>query len=130
MIYLDTSVALAHLLSEDRRPSDALWHETLVSSRLMEFELRVRVNARGLAATHGDFVTRLLQRVAFLEMAEPILERARDPFPTPVRTLDALHLASILFLQEQGAKLRLASYDRRMLEASRTLGIREASELL
>ena len=32
MIYLDTSVALAHLLAEDRRPPDALWSETLVSS--------------------------------------------------------------------------------------------------
>lgn len=39
MIYLDTSVALAHLLAEDRRPPEALWDETLVSSRLLEYEL-------------------------------------------------------------------------------------------
>jgi len=123
VIYLDTSVALAHLLSEDRRPGDGLWEEPLVSSRLMEFELRVRVNARGLAATHGDLVTLLLQRVAFLEMLEPILERAREPFPTPVRTLDALHLASLLFLREQGARVWLASYDRRMLEGARALDL-------
>ena len=29
MIYVDTSVVLAHLLAEDRRPPDALWRETL-----------------------------------------------------------------------------------------------------
>ena len=39
MIYLDTSVALAHLLAEDRRPPDALWKESLVTSRLLEYEL-------------------------------------------------------------------------------------------
>ena len=39
MIYLDTSVALAHLLAEDRLPPVSLWHETLVSSRLLEYEL-------------------------------------------------------------------------------------------
>jgi hypothetical protein len=123
VIYLDTSVALAHLLSEDRRPADGLWEEPLVSSRLMEFELRVRVHARGLGTSHGDLVTLLLQRIAFLEMLEPILERARDPFPTPVRTLDALHLSSLLFLREQGARIRLASYDGRMLEAARALDV-------
>ncbi len=121
MIYLDTSVALAHLLSEDRRPADSLWAEPLVSSRLMEFELRVRINARGLAGTHGELVSLMLQRIAFLEMVEPVLERAREPFPIPLRTLDALHLSSILFLQEQGARVRLASYDGRMVEAARAL---------
>lgn len=37
MIYLDTSVALAHLLAEDRQPPASLWDETLVSSRLLEY---------------------------------------------------------------------------------------------
>ena len=34
MIYLDSSVALAYLLAEDRFPPDGLWDEQLVSSRL------------------------------------------------------------------------------------------------
>lgn len=29
VIYLDTSVALAHLLSEDRRPFAAIWREAM-----------------------------------------------------------------------------------------------------
>jgi hypothetical protein len=32
MIYLDSSVALAHLLVEDRFPPDALWDQQLVSA--------------------------------------------------------------------------------------------------
>jgi len=39
MIYLDTSVVLAELLAEDERPPDSLWDDTLVSSRLLEYEV-------------------------------------------------------------------------------------------
>ena len=121
MIYLDTSVALAHLLAEDRTPPARLWQETLVSSRLLEYELWTRVNAERLAASHGDEVRALLARVSFIEMAPPVLARALEPFPTPVRTLDALHLASMEFLRSNGQVLQLASYDRRLLTAARGL---------
>jgi hypothetical protein len=50
-----------------------------------------------------------------------VLVRARAPFPSPVRTLDALHLASVHFLREQGQDVSLASYDERMLTAARKL---------
>ena len=48
MIYLDSSVALAHLLVEDRVPPSALWAEPLVSSRLLECEVWTRIHARRL----------------------------------------------------------------------------------
>ena len=118
MIYLDTSVALAHLLAEDRHPPESLWKETLVSSRLLEFELWNRLNARKLGATHGDAARVLLSQVAMLEMARPVLERALEPFPVEPRTLDALHLASIAFLRENGQHVALASYDDRLTAAA------------
>jgi predicted nucleic acid-binding protein len=123
MIYVDTSVALAHLLADDRVPPASLWGETLVSSRLLEFETWNRINARGLARSHGDAVRELLARLGFVELARPTLERALQPFPVPVRTLDALHLASLLFLRELGQDVRLASYDERQLAAAKRLRI-------
>jgi hypothetical protein len=48
-----------------------------------------------------------------------VLARALEPFPTPVRTLDALHLAAMDFLRSNGQTLQLASYDRRLLTAAR-----------
>lgn len=99
MIYLDTSVALAQLLSVDRIPPPALWQSTLVSSRLLQYELWTRLNARGLASSHGEDLRRLLARVNFVELVAPVLARALEPFPKPVRTLDALHLASMDFLR-------------------------------
>ncbi len=123
MIYLETSVALAQLLAEDRRPPDALWRESLVSSRLLEYEVWNRIHARGLGATHGALVRQLLARLAMLELVRPVLARALEPFAAPVRTLDALHLASADFLRSRGERLRVASYDGRFLTASRSLGL-------
>ena len=123
MIYLDTSVALAHLLAEDRSPPAALWTEILVSSRLLDYELWVRLHARGLAASHGEAVRDLVARVALLELAAPVLERALEPFPTPVRTLDALHLATAEFLARQGQAVRLATYDGRVRAAAAAMGM-------
>lgn len=123
MIYLDTSVALAHLLAEDRSPPDSLWGESLISSRLLEYEAWVCVNGRSLSRSHADAVRQLLARIALIELAPPVLARALEPFPVAVRTLDALHLASIEFIRAQGQQVSLASYDDRMLTAARRIRI-------
>ena len=124
MIYLDTSVALAHLLAEDRRPPEEMWAQELVSSRLLEYEIWTRIHARDLERSHGDGVRILLSRVAFVELRAEVLERATDPFPRPVRTLDALHLASLAFLREHGRDVELASYDGRMSGVAEAMGFR------
>jgi len=123
LIYVDTSVALAQLLAEDRAPPDTLWAQPLVSSRLLEYEAWTRVHGRGLTRSHGAALQELLARFAFLELAPPVLARALEPFPVPVRTLDALHLASLEFLRAQGQKPILATYDERMLAAAQGLGV-------
>jgi len=123
MIYLDTSVALAQLLAEDKQPHDSLWSETLVSSRLLEYEGWTRIHARGLSVSHGEALRLLLGRVAMLELVPAVLVRALDPFPVPVRTLEAIHLASLEFLRTQRQHVELASYDDRMLAAARAMGI-------
>lgn len=123
MIYLDSSVALAHLLAEDRVPPRRLWDESLTSSRLLEYEVWTRIHARRLARSHGDSVRALVGRVALMELAPPVLSRALEPFPRPVRTLDALHLASIEFLKTHGQRVELATYDDRLAEAARDLKI-------
>ena len=121
MIYLDTSVALAHLLAEDRVPPDRLWQEPLISSRLIEYEIWTRINARKLTRSHADEVRSLLSRLALIELAQPVLARALEPFPKPVRTLDGLHLASMDFLRNQGQSVTLASYDERLISGARAL---------
>jgi uncharacterized protein len=121
LIYLDTSVALAHLLAEDRVPPDRLWQEPLISSRLIEYEIWTRIHARKLTRSHADEVRSLLSRLALIELAPPVLARALEPFAKPVRTLDGLHLASMDFLRNQGQSVTLASYDDRLINGARAL---------
>jgi predicted nucleic acid-binding protein len=125
MIYLDASVALAYLLAEDRYPSNALWQQQVVSSRLLECKVWNRINARRLQDSHGDAARGLLDRIAIIEMVPPVLRRALKPFPAPVCTLDAIHLAAIEFIRSQGASVQLASYDERLVGVARLLGIAE-----
>ena len=126
MIYLDTSVVLAHVLSEDRQPPDSLWKEPLISSRLLEYEVWTRINAMRLGRTHGETARALMDRLALLELAPMVVARAVEPFPVPVRTLDALHLASIEFLRGRGHSVELATYDDQLLAVARALEIRTA----
>ena len=63
-----------------------------------------------------------------IEMVGPVLTRALQPFPVPVRTFDAIHLAALEFIGAQKENVQLASYDERLLAAARLLGIAEWSE--
>jgi hypothetical protein len=122
LVYVDTSVGLAHLLNEDVVPPEQIWREALVSSRLFEYEAWRRLHALGLAESHGDSLRAVLSSVALLDLPEPIVGRAREAFPVHLRTLDALHLSSLLFLEEQGQRMRLATYDQRMRDAAEAMG--------
>lgn len=124
MIYVDSSVVLAQLLAEDRFPNRAFWQEgPFVTSRLLEYEVWSRIHARGLGSSHADDVRLLLGRLAFLELAPTVLGRALESFPTPVRTLDALHLASIEWLRSLGQRPKLATYDDRLAAAASSLDV-------
>jgi predicted nucleic acid-binding protein len=60
--------------------------------------------------------------VVLIEVDEPALSRALAPFPVAVRTLDALHLATMDFVRGNGEAVELASYDNRLLSAAQALG--------
>jgi hypothetical protein len=116
-------MAIAYLFAEDRAPPDTLWQEELTASRLLQYEVWNRLNARRLARSHGEEARDLIESVAVIELSPPVLERALEPFPTPVRTRDALHLASIEFIRDQGQRIELASDDKRLSAAARALGV-------
>ena len=124
MIYADTSVILARLLAEDKSPPDGFWDEFLVSSRLVEYETWTRIHARKLANTHGEHARVILGKISILELSPVILARALEPFPAPVRTLDALHLASMCYIRESDPAVVLATYDTRLASAARAMKFR------
>ena len=126
MIYVDSSVLLADLFTEPQSPPETLWDEDVASSQLLAYEVWNRINAYGLMISHGGRARGLLARVNLTNMSELVLARALEPFPVAVRTLDALHLATMEFLRGHGASVELASYDGRLLAAAGALGIAAA----
>jgi predicted nucleic acid-binding protein len=126
VIYVDSSVLLADLFAERRSPPDRLWEEDLASSRLLTYEVWNRINAYGLMISHSSRARALLARVNLTEMSATALARALEPFSVAVRTLDALHLATMEFLRNRDESVTLASYDNRLLTAAQALGISTA----
>ena len=127
MIYVDSSVLLADLFAEPRSPPERLWDDDLASSQLLAYEVWNRVHVYGLVLSHGARARGLLARVSLTAMSEAALARALEPFPVAVRTLDALHLATMDFIRESGEPVQLASYDNRLIAAAETLGITTAA---
>jgi hypothetical protein len=123
VIYLDSSVVLSQLLAENRLLPKAITEDSLVSSRLLEYEIWNRIHARGLTRSHADEVHAVLDRVLLIDLTPSVLARALKPFPISVRTLDGLHLATIEHLRAGGDHIELASFDRRLVAGAQALGI-------
>ena len=121
LVYVDTSVVLAELLVEPRRPDVAFWSSNrLVSSQLVEYETMVRLHGYGRPI---DPAVVLLAPFTLIHMGNDVLARARAPFPVPVRPLDALHLATADWLRVQQPALTFATYDVRLRAAAVALGL-------
>ncbi len=129
MTYVDASVLLRVVLREDSPL--AAWRDiSPVSSDLIRVEC-LRVIDRARAAFRVDDSTSSSQRAAILTalsafalapVATSILERAADPFPTALGTLDAIHLATALQLRDEYPALAFATHDRELATAARSVG--------
>ena len=65
MIYVGTSVALATLFGEDRRPPDEFWSAMIHPCRLLQYETWAKANAQSIGIdtiAHGR--TRLLVAIS------------------------------------------------------------------
>jgi hypothetical protein len=61
--------------------------------------------------------------VTLIDLLPLVLARALEPFPTPVGTLDGLHMATVEFLRAGGQEIELASYDQRLVDCARACGV-------
>jgi predicted nucleic acid-binding protein len=124
LCYVETSGLLAALLEQDAEAKQALRRSSRrVTSALTLAEAhRALVRARGaerLTAPQAKRVTRALstfaRRCDLVAVTDDILARAGRPFPAePVRTLAAIHLATIEVLGEPPALISVLSRDDRV----------------
>ena len=129
--YLDTSALLRLVLSEPEALEELRSADALVSSELLAVEsLRTldRLRVQGSlsveeAAARRGLVAEWLEAVDLVVLQRPVLARASEPFPTPLGTLDALHLATALVWRDRNPQeLVVATHDRDLALAARSFG--------
>lgn len=121
--YLDSSALVKFLVAEAETAAlehDAVNRQGLLSSRLAATELQRavrRARQRRLLQQLED----VLASVVLIELSPAILDRAGHLSPPALRTLDAIHLATILSLNLTACDF--ITYDDRLAGAARDAGL-------
>lgn len=135
-LYAESSAVLAWLLDEATAPP--VRHLLAGADRTVASDLtlieceRVLFRAAALgelteadAADRRAYLAIAASHWHVLRIGPEIVDRARQPFPgEPVRTLDAIHLASALVARSAVAGLELLSLDERIRRTASKLGLR------
>jgi predicted nucleic acid-binding protein len=131
-VYVDSSVLLRVVLGEPGRLR--IWSKItgVVASELVTVEClrtidRARIHLR-LAdeevADHRAAVLETIEAFNLVPVGPQVLERAAEPFPTMLGSLDAIHLASALLVRGTFEDLSLATHDQELAVAGRAVGFR------
>jgi predicted nucleic acid-binding protein len=129
--YVDTSVVLQVLFRQG--PPHRTWGrwERAYTSDLLGVEARRMIDRlrllgavddEGVATAHQQLGT-IEESIGRIALNRPVLRRASLPLPTVVKTLDAIHLASALLLQERlDVPVHFVTHDDKLLRAAISLG--------
>jgi len=131
IVYLDTSTVLRVLLAQPGRL--AIWGDwsEAFASEILGVEVRRVLDRLRLKAALDDEDTATLQgelarvesALGTVSLTRTVLHPASLPMATPVKTLDAIHLASAMLLREhRGDRPLFATHDARQAIAARALG--------
>ncbi len=129
-VYVDSSVLLRVVLGERGRLE--LWPSITnpVSSELIRLEclrtidrarVRLDLDDRQIANYRAD-VLEAIDAFTLVALDSTVLERAADPFPTSLGSLDAIHLASALLARDSVEGLVFATHDDELSTAARATG--------
>lgn len=122
MIYVDSSVAVASVLAETRRPPEDFWEMRVVASRLTDLETRVRVLRDGSSDALERDLDRVVSRINFVEVERRTVGLLYRDVPKVLRALDAIHLATLEFFNREVGNTALATYDRRLAVVAHEMG--------
>jgi uncharacterized protein len=130
--YVDASVLLRVALAQPDSLSEWSRIERGVSSALVTTESlrtldRLRLKVKLTDAEVAARRAKILELVASLEIVDVdsvVLDRAAQPMPTELGTLDAIHLATALLWKEMtGEDLTMATHDSALAIAAEAHGL-------
>jgi hypothetical protein len=132
-VYVESSALLRALLDGDDAARGAIDRaEILCASELTFLEaVRAVIRAKRTGRLDARAARDVLRQIAAVErecevaaLGEAVLRAAREEFPVePIRTLDAIHLATIRILDEELGDVTVASCDDRVRDNVEALGI-------
>lgn len=129
--YIDTSALLRLVLREAGALDELRSYDSLVSSELIAVESCRTIDRLRLqgsltmeeAADRRRVVAEWLEAIDLVLLRPPVLSRASEPLPTPLGTLDAVHLATALVWRDRmGFSLIVATHDTALGLAARAFG--------
>lgn len=129
--YIDTSALLRLVLREAGALDELRSYDNLVSSELIAVETCRTIDRLRLqgsltmeeAADRRRVVAEWLEAIDLVLLRPPVLSRASEPLPTPLGTLDAVHLATALVWRDRmGFSLIVATHDTALGLAARAFG--------
>jgi predicted nucleic acid-binding protein len=131
-VFVDTSVFMRRLLKQPGAFTDWSAWDLAVSSELLRVEAHRALDRLRLQRAFRDAdlaeLHRLLQAsfraLEFMPLNRAVLNRAADPFPTILGTLDAIHLASaLLWMEERDEAISFLTHDTQLAVAARACGL-------
>jgi hypothetical protein len=134
-LYAESSAVLAWLLDEDATETvlGLLTADQLIIAsdltliecdRALHRAVAIRELTEADAADRRGHLATVSSHWTLLRIGSEVVERARQSFPgLPIRTLDAVHLASLLVARSAVPGLALLSLDPRVRDAAVQLGI-------
>jgi predicted nucleic acid-binding protein len=133
-VYVDSSVLLRIVLGEPGTLSSWRRITQPVSSEVIRLECLRTIDRASLIRRIGDAdvaarrsaVLEQLEGFTLVRLDSRVLERAADPFPTTLSSLDAVHLASALLARRAMGDLTIATHDAELATAARAVGFRVA----
>jgi len=130
--YVDSSVLLRLVLRQPGALAEWSLVEEGVTSALTQVEclrtldrLRIveRISDQALASRR-EAIFGIIATLSVVDVAGAVLDRAAQPLPTALGTLDAIHLATAqLWCERSAAALTMATHDAALATAARSLGM-------
>lgn len=138
VLYLDTSALLKAFIEEEGTAEVRAWMQAAdvhASSSIAALEIasalarlaREGASKAAIAKTHAAF-EEAWKDFAQVEVDEVLGQAARLVGKHPLRSLDAIHLASALRIQGSGYDLHFACFDSRLSAAAHQEGLKVLSQ--
>lgn len=129
--YIDSSVVLRIIFGEKNALRITKDLQYIISSEILKIEcLRTIYRiANSLRLSDDEIAERCgllykaLHTIRFVKLDDAIIERSGQPFPTVIKTLDAIHLSTaILWQHQEGVPITFLTHDKQQGNTAKAMG--------